>query len=170
MPSSACNKPVPHHTAVNSAPAPTHILAIDYGRKRIGLALSDELGITARPLATIERSNRRNDLRRLRDVCARHRIARIIVGYPLHLDGSAGQMAVEAASFAARVQKALGVPVDLLDERLTSWQAQQTTAELRTASRKKRRPLDEIAAAVLLREYLDRRRFLAAASTGELHR
>ncbi len=68
------------------------ILAIDYGRRRIGLALSDELGLTARPLETIERSNRANDLRRLREVVRKNQVRRIVVGYPVRLDGAASAL------------------------------------------------------------------------------
>lgn len=133
------------------------ILAIDYGRKRIGLAISDELGLTAQPLVTLVRKNRREDLRRLRDVCRRHGVTRILVGHPLHITGAVGEMADEAARFAARLKKELGIVVELMDERLTTWEAQQTMAELKSSSRRKRTSVDDVAAAVLLREYLDRR-------------
>ncbi len=83
----------------------TRILALDYGRKRIGLALSDELGLTAQPLVTLLRTNRRNDLRRLRDICRKHSVARILVGHPLHMTGEPSPMAEEAALFAARLHK-----------------------------------------------------------------
>lgn len=148
------------------------ILAIDYGRKRIGLALSDELGLTARPLATFVRTNRRNDLRRLRDICRKHGVTRIVVGLPLHITGEPGPMAEEAARFAARVQKELGVRVELADERLTTWEAEQISGAggplgPAGASRRKRRPLDELAAAILLRDYLARPRQHDAAAGPE---
>ena len=131
----------------------SRILAIDYGRKRIGLALSDELGVTAQPLATIQRTNRRDVTRRLREICAKHAVAQIIVGNPLHLTGEAGEMATEAASFATRLSKELGIETELVDERLTTWEARQTMTE--TKSRRKGEPMDAIAAAVLLRDYLE---------------
>ncbi|MGH9685042.1 MAG: Holliday junction resolvase RuvX [Candidatus Acidiferrales bacterium] len=132
------------------------ILAIDYGRKRVGLALSDELGFTAQPFATLERTNRRNDLRRLREICRQHGVTRILVGHPLHMSGETGEMAQEAARFAARLTKDLGIEVELADERLTTWEAGRTMAE--TKSRRRRGQLDDVAAAILLREYLDRKR------------
>src|ERR1700722_10595621 len=101
------------------------ILAIDYGRKRIGLALSDELRLTARPLSTLARVNRQSDVRSLREICRRHAVARVIVGHPLHMSGEAGEMAGEAARFAARLRKELGLEVELMDERLTSWEAER---------------------------------------------
>jgi putative Holliday junction resolvase len=141
-----------------SAPSTTEssrILAVDYGRKRIGLALSDELGVTAQPLITITRTNRRNDLRRLREICRKHSVARILVGHPLHMTGEASPMADEAALFAARLRKDIGIEVELVDERLTTWEAAQTMAEVNSSSRRKRAPLDDLAAAVLLRDYLE---------------
>ncbi len=130
----------------------TRILAIDYGRKRIGLALSDPIGVTAHPLAVFARTNRRNDLRRLRDLCREHGLARIIVGHPLNIDGTSGEMADEAARFAARLEKEVGIPTELFDERLTSWEAKQTVANVK---RRNGDPVDDLAAAILLRDYLD---------------
>ena len=144
------------------------ILAIDYGRKRIGLALSDELGLTAQPHATITRTNRKNDLRRLRDICRKHAVRRILVGHPLHITGEAGEMAEEAAVFAARLKKEIGVEVELVDERLTTWEAHQTMAEVKSPRRKRAgAAVDDVAAAVLLRDYLERKRADCAAATAE---
>jgi putative holliday junction resolvase len=134
------------------------ILAIDYGRKRIGLALSDELGITAHPLQTLLHKNRRDDLRRLRDICRTHGVARILVGHPVHSTGEAGEMANEAARFAARLRKELGMEVELADERLTSWEAENTMAEFGSSRQRKNASVDAVAAAILLREYLDKKR------------
>ncbi len=134
------------------------VLAIDYGRRRIGLALSDELRVTARPLVTILRVNREADLRRLRQICREHAVAHIIVGHPLHLSGKPGEMAEETARFAARLKKETGIDTELVDERLTSWEAEQTVDATQTARSPKRQALDAVAAAVLLRDYLDQRK------------
>lgn len=131
----------------------SRILAIDYGRKRLGLALSDELGLTAQPLEVLSRTNRRNDLRRLREICRDRAVARIIVGRPLTMTGDAGEMAGEAARFAARLGKELGLQTELVDERLTSWDARQLLAN-EAVPRRKDQPIDDLAAAILLREYL----------------
>jgi putative holliday junction resolvase len=136
---------------------PRRILAIDYGRKRMGLALSDELQITAQPLLILARTNRRNDLRRLREICRKQGVARILVGHPLHITGEAGEMAQEAAQFARRLQKELGIEVQLADERLTTWEAEQIVAGRKSAAPKQSR-VDDVAAAILLREYLDHNR------------
>jgi putative Holliday junction resolvase len=140
---------------------PGVILAIDYGKKKLGLALSDEHGVTSRPHATWTRINRRRDLARLRELVREQGVRRIVVGLPLHLDGTPSEMSEEARSFAARVEKALGLPVDMVDERLSSWEARQMLAAANSnerAEQKKQPPLDEIAAAVILRDYLDRTR------------
>jgi putative Holliday junction resolvase len=140
------------------------VLAIDYGRKRIGLALSDELCLTAQPLSTLVRVNRRDDIKRLRETCRNHAVARIIVGHPLHMTGESGEMADEAARFATRLRKQLGLEVELVDERLTSWEAGQMTCRPKSGGNGKRQPIDDVAAAVLLRGYLDQ---LAAHTPSE---
>jgi putative holliday junction resolvase len=131
------------------------VLAIDYGRKRIGLALSDDLGLTAQPLATLARINRQEDVRRLRSICREHTVKHIIVGHPLHMNGETSEMADEAARFSVRLKKELGIDTELYDERLTSWEAEQMVSE---TNGKKRESLDDVAAAILLRDYLERQR------------
>jgi putative Holliday junction resolvase len=137
------------------------VLGLDYGRRRIGLAISDELRITARPAGILERKNRGDVVRRLREIARQHSARRIVVGYPLNLDGTAGEMAEEAARFAARIRKELGIEVDLVDERLTSWAAHQEIAETARASKRDDErtnapQTDDLAAAILLRDYLGR--------------
>jgi putative holliday junction resolvase len=151
--------------AAKGETARRRVLAIDYGRKRIGLALSDELGITAQPFAILARTNRQGDIRRLREICRANSVMQIVVGHPVHMSGEAGEMADEAVRFAARLEKELGIKVDLMDERLTSWEAQQMASEFATASGKKRGHLDDVAAAILLREYLGGKRLLTSSST-----
>jgi putative holliday junction resolvase len=147
------------HPATNGIQArPRRILAIDYGRKRIGLALSDELGLTAHPLATLVRTNRRSDLRHLRETCRKHAVEVIVVGHPLHMTGEVSEMAQEVSRFAARMEKDLGIRVVLVDERLTSWEAGQLMAKMNHKSRRKDAELDGVAAAILLRDYLDQTR------------
>lgn len=143
------------------------ILAIDYGRARIGLALAEEHARLARPLATLDRVNRNEDMRRLREIAREHAVKQIVVGLPLRLDGSRGEMADEAARFAQRVRKQIGLPVELVDERLTSWEAERLLEEhegrpihLNTGKKRKKEDpkatVDAVAAAVILKEYLER--------------
>jgi putative holliday junction resolvase len=146
------------------------ILAVDYGRRKIGLALADIAARIAEPHSTLERVNRNEDMRRLREFAREHRVKRIIVGLPLLLDGTPGEMAEEATRFADRVRKQLGLPVELVDERLTSWEAERileeelgrriTHTETHDGRRKSTRTsdgkytVDAVAAMVILREYL----------------
>ena len=143
------------------------ILAIDYGRKRLGLALSDELGVTSRPFAIWTRINRRRDLARLRELVRQQAVRRIVIGLPLHLDGTQSEMSEEAKGFGGRAEKALGIPVEMMDERLTSWEAEQTLGANKSAppsrrghkqraARKRQTSSDDVAAAVILRDYLTR--------------
>ena len=130
------------------------ILALDYGRKRIGLALSDELGITAAPLAVLVRKNRAYDFKRLREIAREHGAKQLVIGLPLRLDGAASEMSEEVKSFAKRLRKHLGLPVEMYDERLSSWQAHRrdTMPSKRRGSPDK--PKDDLAAAIILRDFL----------------
>jgi len=157
---------VPSLRAASAAPGV--ILAIDYGEKRLGLALSDEFGVTSRPYAVWTRTNRRRDLARLRELVRQQGVRCIVVGLPLHLDGTPSEMSQQAEAFAIRVEKALGLPVEMMDERLSSWEAEQASFVSSRRKRvrggadgaavRRRTPLDEIAAAIILRDYLDRAR------------
>lgn len=136
----------------------------------MGLAVADSNTKMAQPLSTMERINRNEDMRRLRELVRERGVKQIVVGLPLKLDGTRGEMAEEAERFARRVQKQLGVPVELMDERLTSWEAERLLEETqgrflhadksRSARKQKRPParatVDAVAAAVILREYLER--------------
>jgi len=148
------------------------ILALDYGRARIGLALADSEVRIAQPHDTLERVNRNEDMRRLREFVREHDVQQIVVGLPLRLDGSHGDMAEETARFANRLRKQIGIPVAMMDERLTSWEAERILEEelgrrithetTRDGKRKLLRnaqgkyTVDAIAATVILREYLSR--------------
>lgn len=155
------------------------ILAVDYGRARIGLAIADAGAGMPQPLAVLVRINRNEDMRRLRELVREHSVKQIVVGLPLRLDGTRSEMAEEAERFAQRVQKQIGVRVEMVDERLTSWEAERLLEEfggrilhtpipLRARresvekSRKKqeegKHSVDAIAAAVILGEYLEMQR------------
>jgi putative Holliday junction resolvase len=164
----------PAHTSAQEIPESesgrARILGIDYGRARIGLAIAEaDVGL-ARPLDTLQRINRNEDMRRLREIARTNGVKQIVVGLPLRLDGTRGEMAEEAARFAERVRKQLGVPVEMVDERLSSWEAERLLEEQggrilrdhKENARKIRKPVeakssvDAVAAAVILKEYLER--------------
>ena len=141
------------------------VLALDYGRARIGVAIATAEARLARPLTTLERINRNEDMRRLRELVREHEVKQIVVGLPLLLDGTRGEMAEEAERFAQRARKQIGVPVEMVDERLTSWEAERLLEEefgrkYRDESEKRKKTasekptVDSVAAAVILREYL----------------
>ncbi|OLC90157.1 MAG: Holliday junction resolvase RuvX [Acidobacteria bacterium] len=136
----------------------------------MGLAIADSNARMARPLGTLERVNRNEDMRRLRELVREHGVRQILVGLPLRLDGTRGEMAEEAERFAQRVRKQIGVPVEMMDERLTTWEAERLLEETQGrfmheeksagAKNKKKAPskvtVDSVAAAVILKEYLER--------------
>lgn len=150
-------------------------MAIDYGKARIGLALADIEAGLPRPLTTIERVNRNEDMKRLRELAREHAVKEIVVGLPLRLDGTRGEMAEEATRFGERVRKQLGLPVEMVDERLTSWEAERLLEEQagkvfhdhspahphviahRKRKQSARTTVDAMAAAVILKEYLERK-------------
>ncbi len=146
------------------------ILAVDYGRARIGLALADLETRMPQPLSTMERINRNEDMRRLRELVREHGVKQIVVGLPLRLDGTHGEMAEEVERFAQRVRKQIGVPVEMVDERLTSWEAERLMEEIqgrfirdeklgggkKPKNAQAKMTVDAVAAAVILKEYLDR--------------
>jgi len=146
------------------------ILAVDYGRVRIGLALADSQTRMAQPLGTIERLNRNEDMRRLRELVREQGVKQIVVGLPLRLDGTRGEMAEEVERFAQRLRKQIGVPVEMVDERLTSWEAERMLEETqgrfihdeklsggkKQKNAKAKMTVDAVAAAVILKEFLDR--------------
>ena len=140
---------------------------MDYGRARIGLAIASIQARIARPLTTLERINRNEDMRRLRELVREHSVKQIVVGLPLLLDGTRGEMAEEAERFAQRARKQIAVPVEMMDERLTSWEAERLLEEefgkkYRDETEKNKKvardkpTVDSVAAAVILREYLAR--------------
>ena len=127
------------------------ILGLDVGERRIGLAISTPEGRLAVPLRILEREREPADIGAIADVARAEGATAIVVGYPLSLDGSAGQQARRVEAFARRLQQSTGLPLDLWDERLTSVQAKRTLAGARP-----RGPVDDLAAAIILQAYLDR--------------
>jgi putative Holliday junction resolvase len=134
------------------------VLGVDLGSKRIGLAISDELGSIAFPAGVLECRGRRRDIAALRILIEDRGIARAVVGLPIHMDGRRGPEAEKALAFAQALHAAAGIPVDTLDERWTSQEAErlmQGTGRRRRAQRQQG-VVDELAASILLRTYLAR--------------
>jgi putative Holliday junction resolvase len=130
-------------------------MGLDVGEKRIGIALSDELGLTAQPYQTLTRESLDRDLGAVRRIVEEQGVCTVVVGLPRNMDGSLGRQARRVTTFAAKVEAFLDVPVVPWDERLSTVAAGRilTQADVRRAKRKKY--VDKLAAAVILQGYLD---------------
>ena len=138
-------------------------LAIDVGSKRIGVAVSDELGLTAQPVLTLERRrNQREDLRSLARLCRRFGVSGIVVGNPLKLDGTVSPQAVRVRAFASELGELTGLPIHLWDERLTTHEAHQLLYESGRARQTHRRVVDQVAATLILQSFLNEQTGTAA--------
>jgi len=133
-------------------------MAIDYGEKRIGVAVTDPSGRLAQPLETLQRGRRSPDraLSRICQLVDEYEVGQIVVGLPLQMDGHPGPMAEIARAFGADVEARTGVPVAYLDERLTSSQARRVLAQAGGRPGRNKERVDRVAAAILLDAYLDR--------------
>jgi putative Holliday junction resolvase len=131
------------------------VLAIDLGERRMGLALSDPLRLTAQGLPTVERRNRREDMNYLKSLARKRGVTLVIVGNPVNMDGSAGPPSVAAAEFAARLSRHLAMEVRLWDERLTSVQANRVLREAGLGPEQRSRAVDQVAAVLLLEGFLE---------------
>jgi len=130
-------------------------LALDFGERRIGVAASDALGLTASPLTVLDRTSLADDIAKIGDLARRRRADRIILGLPLNMDGSAGPAARRARRFAARLQRDLDIPVELWDERLTTVQAERALISSNARRDRRRAVRDAVSAALILQAYLD---------------
>jgi len=131
-------------------------LGVDLGRVRIGLALADDVLRTARPLATIERRGDAKDLAAIAALAHDYEVSRAVLGLPLDMDGSEGKAARWARAFQPKLAAALGVPVELFDERLSTFEAEARLREQGFSSKDRRSMVDQEAAAVILQGWLDR--------------
>ena len=143
---------------MSSGSPETRLLGIDHGARRLGLAVSDELGLMAHGLETIERKSPEQDLARLRAVIDQKQVGEIVVGLPMNMDDSLGPEAKKATAFAHWLRDETGLPVHLVDERLTSWEAEQRMIEAGLSRSERRRRVDRLAAQTILQTYLDSRR------------
>ena len=138
-----------------SDPPKGRILALDLGKKRIGLAVSDPLGITAQGLETLQRTNLRSDLDALAGLIAQHDVTSILMGFPLHMSGKEGRQAVYTREFADRLTKHTGLEVKMWDERWTTVAAQRVLRESGASIGQRARSVDRLSAVILLSSYLD---------------
>jgi putative Holliday junction resolvase len=133
------------------------ILALDVGTKRIGLAVSDPLGLTAQGLGVLERQDWDRDLARLLEMAHPYQVQEILVGLPRHMDGRPGEMVEEILALAQALAGALGAKVSTWDERLSTVEAERLLVQADMSRKKRRRVVDQVAASLILQAYLDGR-------------
>lgn len=138
---------------------PTHgrVLALDFGSRRIGVAMSDPLGITAQQLPAIRREGDRRDIDAIANLAVEYQVETVVIGLPVRSDGTEGTQAARARAFGDKVRDRLGVPVVTWDERLTTAQAERYLIEAGVRREKRKEVRDSLAAALLLQSVLDAR-------------
>ncbi|HEY8417267.1 MAG TPA: Holliday junction resolvase RuvX [Limnochordales bacterium] len=133
-------------------------LGLDVGQRRIGVAISDELGWTAQGLTVIERRGAKADAARIAEIAREHGCTRIVIGLPRRTDGRLGPEAEDAQAFGRRLEQVAGVPVVYWDERFSTAQAEHTLIAAGVRRARRREVIDQVAASVILQAYLDRQR------------
>lgn len=133
------------------------ILAIDYGSRRMGLAVSDALGITAQGLDTLERKNKRSDFARLERTIREYQVREIVLGNPLRMSGEEGTQSRKVAEFADELRRRFEVPVHLWDERLTSSEANRLLRDAEVSLQRRTQAVDRMAATLILQSFLQAR-------------
>jgi putative Holliday junction resolvase len=136
-------------------PSPGRTLALDVGSKRIGVAVSDPLGITAQGLPTLQRQNKRRDLEALRRLLSDYQVREVVIGLPLRLSGAEGTQSEKMRCFAEELHAHFGVPVHLWDERWTSTQANRLLREAELSIRKRGQAVDRMAAVLILQSWME---------------
>ena len=139
----------------NQNPRKGRILALDLGRKRIGMALSDPLHLTAQGLPTLQRINLRTDLDAIDELASEHEVELILMGFPLHMDGREGRQTEYTRDFAERLTARTGRAVRFWDERMTSIEAERVLKSSGISIAKRAKAVDKLAAQILLESYLD---------------
>ena|SRR3989338_6186557 len=134
------------------------ILGVDFGEKRVGLAISDPLGLTAQGLETIAYVGKMNLLNGLLKVCQDHKVGEIVIGLPINMNGSMGAKAKEVLELVQEMEKRLELPVKTWDERLTSRQAGRLMIAEGLSRKKQKENSDRLAATILLQNYLESKR------------
>jgi putative holliday junction resolvase len=137
--------------------AVARVMALDVGKVRVGVALSDPLGYTAQPLLTLWRKSRGEDFRSLMRLIRKHEVSEIVVGNPLHMSGDVSPWAAKVQEFAEELRVRSGLPVELWDERLSSVAAHEILDEVGHNKRDRKFVIDQVAAVVILRGWMEAR-------------
>ena len=133
------------------------IMALDVGERRIGVALSDILGITAQPLMTYNRAdnNQKADILGLCELIKKHEVEKLVVGLPKNMNNTIGFKAEEVQNFIKALQKEIDIPIEWVDERLTTVSAERTLLEADVSRKKRKKVIDMMAAVLILQTYLE---------------
>jgi putative holliday junction resolvase len=148
-----------YNRALTSNPTSPHgrTLGLDVGLRRIGIAVSDPLGITAQGLETLQRRNKRHDLAALEQLIRQYEVTEIVVGLPLRLSGAESSQSQKIQAFADDLRRRFGLPVHLWDERLTSVEANRLLRETELSIEKRAKAVDRMAAVLILQGFMDAR-------------
>jgi putative Holliday junction resolvase len=146
----------PIYNEIDLAPLKPRILALDLGKRRIGLAISDPLGITAQGLPNLERKNKRTDLTALEGIIREREVGMLLLGNPVNMGGQEGRQSGWVREFAAALEAHTRLPVEFWDERLTSVEAGRVLRESGISIAKRAAAVDRLSAVILLQSYLDR--------------
>ena len=138
------------------------VLGLDVGSRRIGLAVSDPLGITAQGLETLQRRNKRQDFAALEQIIREYAVREIVVGLPLRMSGAEGTQSEKMQTFAEDLRKRFRLPVHLWDERLTSAEANRLLRETELSIEKRAKAVDRMAAVLILQAWMEKRLFRPA--------
>jgi putative Holliday junction resolvase len=138
------------------------VMALDVGKVRIGVALTDPLGYTAQPLLTVWRKTRGEDLRSLLRLARKHEVVEIVVGNPLHMSGEVSAWAAKVQEFAEELRVRSGLPVTLWDERLSSVAAHEILNEAGYERQERKYVIDQVAAVVILQGWMEAKEQAAA--------
>jgi len=138
-------------------PRPGRVLGLDVGSRRIGVAVSDPLGITAQGLETLQRRNKRSDMAALEQVIRQYEITEIVIGLPLRMSGTEGAQAEKMQAFAGELRRHFRLPVHLWDERLTSAEANRLLRETELSIAKRAQAVDRMAAVLILQGWMEQR-------------
>jgi len=130
------------------------ILGLDPGEKRIGVAVTDPLGITAQGIDVINYTDLKEAVGKISEICTRYEVGKIVVGNPLNMNGSKGFQSENAIQFADQLKEELGLPVVMVDERLTSISADKALVSGGVSRKNRREVKDKLAAALILEQYL----------------
>jgi putative holliday junction resolvase len=131
------------------------LMGLDYGDRRIGVAISDEMGWTAQGHSVIERRKPEMDMEKIRQIALQERVTGVVVGLPKNMNGSIGPRGEICIAFADTLRDILQLPVHLWDERLTTVSAERTLLEADVSRKKRKQVIDKMAAAFILQGYLD---------------